>query len=87
MSWYIPVITPNGLIWVPVEELEPWERSTSASHVNHVTIALGTGDFDRLRDFEGVRLGGLPLVTDPGTIEELDDRGELGFDQFYLYLK
>ncbi|MBM3957534.1 MAG: hypothetical protein FJ313_05730, partial [Gemmatimonadetes bacterium] len=65
------------------ERLEPPERSVAASHVNHVTAALGSGDFDRLRDYEGVTLGGLPLATDPDTIEDLDDRGDLDFDQFY----
>ena len=87
MAWYIPVLTPNGLIWVPEADTEPWERSVDASHVNYVTQGLATGDYSRLRDFERIRIAGLRLVTDPATIEELDDRGELHFDQFYLNLK
>jgi hypothetical protein len=82
-GWYVPIITPDGTVWVEADDLEPWERSVSASHVNHVTVALGANDWDRLRDFEGVTLGGLPLATDPATIEDLDDRGALDFDAFY----
>jgi hypothetical protein len=83
MTLRIPVITPDGVIWVPADDLEAQERSVDASHVNSVTLSLETGDFDRMRDFEGVRLGGLALVTDQQDIEDLDDRGELGFSQFY----
>jgi hypothetical protein len=81
--WYVPVITPDGVIWAPFDQLEPWERSMSASHVNHLTVALGTGDYDRLRPFEGTRLAGHPLATDREDIEDLADRGDLDFDQFY----
>lgn len=80
---YVPIITPDGVIWVSEDELESRERSVAASHRNHVTIALGTNEWDRLRAFQGVSLGGLPLATDPEAIMELDDRGDLDFDAFY----
>lgn len=83
MALWVPVITPDGVVWVEADDLEPWERSVSASHVNHVTVALGTGDWGRMRDFEGMSLGGLALATSPVTITELDDEGWLDFDAFY----
>lgn len=34
---------------------------------------LGDGNADHLAAFVGVQVNGLPLVTDPGLIEEFDD--------------
>jgi hypothetical protein len=81
---FVPIVTPEATLWVPADELEPWERSVSASHVNNLTAALGTNDYSRLRDFEDVRLGGYRLATRQEDIEDLSDQGDLDFDAFYL---
>jgi hypothetical protein len=83
MALYVPVVTPDGILWVQADELEWHERSAAATHLNRITQALATGDYSPLRDFQGVRLGGLPLATESETLEDLDDRGELMLDAFY----
>lgn len=83
MASYLPVVTPDGIMWVPADELERHERSAAATHLNYITQALATGDYSQLDEFRGVQLGGLPLATDPDTLENLDDRGELALDTFY----
>ncbi|HZO36735.1 MAG TPA: hypothetical protein VFB41_07660 [Solirubrobacteraceae bacterium] len=35
---------------------------------------LGTGNVDRLKPFEGELVNGLPVMTDPGLIEEFDEQ-------------
>jgi hypothetical protein len=83
VNLYVPVVTPDGVLWVQASELDWYERSTAATHINYVTQGLATGDYGAVQAFRDVRVGGLPLATDRQDIEELADQGDLDFDYFY----
>ena len=87
MSHYIPVITPEAVIWVGAASLTPEERSLAASHLNHARAALGLRGVERLGDYEGVEINDLPLASDLDALEDLDAAGALAeIDVFYLEL-
>ncbi len=79
----VPIVTPEAVVWVPEDDLTPKERSQAASHLNFAVGALGLRGVERLRDFEGVEIGGLPLATDLADLEALDEGGGFSFDVFY----
>jgi DNA-binding CsgD family transcriptional regulator len=56
-----------------------------ASYVNARAIFLRTGDTTALRRFEGKKIGGHTLVTDPQLLTALAEQGD-SFDQLYSSL-
>lgn len=53
------------------------------------TSAVGhffrTGEYDRLAEFQGVEISGQQLVTDPETLTELAQAGELSLHELYVH--
>jgi hypothetical protein len=59
-------------------------RSLVGSHWNAIHRFASTGDVAVLRPFEGKRVGGADLATDPDLIEEYLRQGELNIDDIYV---
>lgn len=59
-------------------------RSLIGSHWNAVNRFGATGDVAVLRRFEGKRVAGVELTTDPDQIEEYLRRGEMDIDDIYV---
>ena len=59
-------------------------RSTIGSHWNAVRQFGATGDVALLEPFEGNRVGGVLLETDPDQIEEYLRQGGLDIDDIYV---
>jgi hypothetical protein len=75
------ILTTQG-----VEDLDlrtPQARSAVGSHWNAVQSFLRTGSTDELERFEGIRIRGRRLLTDPDEIERLAPIGELDVDDIY----
>ena len=83
MTAHIPIVTPDEVIWVPAGELSKHERSVAASHLNIAIGALGGRGTERLDEFRGIRLNGMPLAIDSKDLEALDEGGGFSFDVFY----
>lgn len=75
------VLSTDGHVTVVVRG----SRSASliAEHANAIQRYLGTGDTSVLSPFEGKRVAGLILQTDPDTIEAFAISGELDFEDIY----
>jgi hypothetical protein len=59
-------------------------RSLIAGHWNALNRFAATGDVAVLRPFEGKRVAGVELATDPDQVEEYLRRGELDIDDIYV---
>jgi hypothetical protein len=59
-------------------------RSLVATHWNAIGRFAATGDVAVLAPFEGKRVGGVELATNPDLIEEYLRRGELDIDDIYV---
>jgi hypothetical protein len=75
------VLTQGGVEDVEVDA--PNERSLLGSYWNAVQNFLNTGDESHLEDFEGERVAGRILETDPDRIEYWARYGELDFEDIY----
>lgn len=75
------VLTTEGLIEIAL--LDSREATVVGRHWSAIGRLLETGDATALRPFEGRRVGGFVLETDPDVIEELGRRGELSFEDIY----
>jgi hypothetical protein len=59
-------------------------RSTISKHWTAMRRYGSTGDETRLAPFEGVRVGGVELATDPDQVMEYLRRGEADVDDIYV---
>lgn len=59
-------------------------RSTIGSHWNAVRQFGATGDVALLEPFEGARVGGVVLATNPDLVEEYLRQGGLDIDDIYV---
>lgn len=83
------VMTNNGV--QHVSDLDPWDRSTVASHWNAVRDFLENGDPSTLRRLEsellttpnGVLVGDVELGFDLDVIEREAFRGDVQFESIY----
>ena len=73
--------------WAELIEVEADEEgaSWSGSYWSYgYQSFLGTGDTERLDLYDGVRVGGYPLVTDPDLIEDFYyAHGHIDFQEYY----
>jgi hypothetical protein len=81
----VPVAGPEGIQWVPEEELTQDELSTIGAHHNAISAFLSERDTKgkQLKPFEGVEVHGIPLITDRMRILDLDDEDRMTFENFY----
>ena len=81
----VPVAGPEGIQWVPEEELTEDELSTIGAHHNAISAFLSERDpkGKKLGPFEGVEVHGIPLITDRMRILDLDDDDQMTFENFY----
>lgn len=75
------ILTTRGIEDVELETFEA--RSVVGGHWNAVQSFLRTGSTDELERFEGVRIRGRRLLTDPDEIERQARIGELDVDDIY----
>lgn len=75
------VLSRQGL--VDVDTRGSRVRSLVGRHWNAVRRFGVTGDVSVLRPFEGKRVGGVELATDPDLIEEYIRQGEVDLDDIY----
>jgi hypothetical protein len=75
------LLTPDGTIAVDVRGSRV--AATIGGYWNAVHHYLATGDTRPLQRYEGKRVGGVPLVTDPDVIEHVAHIGELSFESIY----
>ena len=75
------VVSTEGVVDVDVRGSRQARRL--AQHMNAVKQFLATGDAEALERFEGVRVAGVQLETDPERIEELGRLHELSFEDIY----
>jgi len=75
------VVSTEGTVEVEVRGSRQARRI--AQHMNAVKLFLATGDDEALRRFEGVKVAGVLLETDPEQIEELGRVHELSFEDIY----
>jgi hypothetical protein len=57
--------------------------SAIGAYWNAVGRFLDTGDTSVLKPFEGMRIGGFVLETDPEVLEDMALRSQLGFEDIY----
>jgi hypothetical protein len=82
---YVPIVGPDGNVWVPREDLTDEELSMVGAHRHAIGLALGgeaEGIF-RLTEFENRVVAGVPLVTDLGQLEDIDEAQRLDIEEFY----
>ncbi len=81
----VPVAGPEGIQWVPEEELTQEELSTIGAHHNAISAFLSERDpkGEKLAAFRGVEVNGIPLITDRMRILDLDDQDQMTFENFY----
>lgn len=75
------LISTEGVIDVEVRSSR--QASLIGRHMNAVKTLLVTGDDEPLRAFEGEKVAGHQLETDPEVIEELARVHELSFEDIY----
>ena len=75
------LLTADGTIAVDVRGSRV--AATIGGYWNAVHHYLATGDTRPLQRYEGKRVGGVLLVTDPGVIEHVAHIGELSFESIY----
>lgn len=61
-----------------------WARSLIGQHWSAIGRFAATGEVLVLAKFEGKRVGGIALATDPDLIEEYLRQGELDIDDIYV---
>ena len=76
------VLSTEGL--VDVDTRGSRVRSAIGRHWNAIKQFAATGDVHLLAPFEGERVGGVELASDPDLIEEYLRRGEIDIDDIYL---
>jgi len=84
-AMHVPVAGPEGIQWVPEEELTQEELSTIGAHHNAISAFLSERDpkGKKLAPFEGVEVHDIPLITDRMKILDLDDQDRMTFENFY----
>jgi len=75
------ILTTLGVEDVELDTFQA--RSTVGSYWNAVQRFLSTGETDELERFEGTRIRGWRLLTDPDEIERQARIGELDVDDIY----
>jgi hypothetical protein len=75
------VVSTGGTVEVEVRGSRQARRI--AQHMNAVKQFLATGDETALRRFEGAKVAGVLLETDPDKIEEMGRVHELSFEDIY----
>ncbi len=75
------LLTLDGTVAVEVRGSRV--AATIGGYWNAVHHYLATGDTRPLQRYEGKRVGGVLLVTDPAVIEHLAHIGELSFESIY----
>jgi hypothetical protein len=75
------VVSTEGMVDVEVRGSRQARRI--AQHMNAVKQFLATGNDEALRRFEGVKVAGVQLETDPERIEEMGRVHELSFEDIY----
>jgi len=75
------VLAPDGRREVDVRSSA--QASRVGAHWNAIDAYLRTGDTKALRKFTNTKIGGLPLATSLGPIEDYARRGELAIDDIY----
>jgi hypothetical protein len=81
---YVPAVGPEGVEWLAADSLSELDRSTLGSHLNDIGRFLATADIGYLIEYEGLVIGGIPLLTDPDLIEQYAETGELEIEKFYM---
>lgn len=76
------VLSTEGL--VDVDTRGSRVRSTISDHWRSVRRYGAIGDVALLEPFDGVRVGGVELATDPDQIDEYLRRGEADIDDIYV---
>lgn len=81
----VPIAGPDGIVWVPTDELTEDELSTIGAHHNAIAAFLSERDAKgkQVANFKGKVVHGVPLVTDRMAILDLDDADRLTFETFY----
>jgi hypothetical protein len=84
---YVPVAGPDGVEWVDEAGLTEAQLSILGGHLGAIGSYLADATretAERVGQFQGIVIAGIPLVTDLDRIQELADEGP-GFDieQFY----
>ncbi len=83
LSVLMNVLTPTGPISVPVQS------SRERSRLGRYNIALRNWRLGRpgaeaeLKDYEGRRVAGHVLITDPKVLATLEDAGQIDFEELY----
>jgi hypothetical protein len=80
---HLQIPGPDGPVQVTVKGNK--EASELAAYVSARAAFLRSGDESALRRFEGRKIGGHTLVTDPKVLTEQAEQGE-SFDQLYSSL-
>jgi hypothetical protein len=75
------VLSTDGRVEVEVRGSRAASRV--GAHWNAVEHYLSTGDTDHLDRFAGTSIGGVPLSTTPGDLEDFFHRGDLDIDGIY----
>jgi hypothetical protein len=75
------LLTGDGTVAVEVRGSRA--AATVGGYWNAVHHYLATGDTRPLARYEGKRVGGVLLVTDPDVIEHVAHIGELSFESIY----
>jgi len=83
LAFSLELLTPQGRVSVIVRSSR--ERKLLYEYENALRMFRGAEDGaeEKLKKFEGKTVGGHRLVTDTRVIEELEQAGEVDFDNFY----
>jgi hypothetical protein len=76
------VLSTDGVVDIDVRGSRA--RSLVGRHWNAIRRFAATGDVGALTPFEGKRVGGAVLATDPDQIEEFLRRREIDIDDIYI---
>ena len=68
---------------VPIQVRGSRAATRLAKHRAAVFFYLRSGDASKLREFEGQKINGRLLLTDPSLLTALAEQGELRPDKFY----
>jgi hypothetical protein len=77
------IVTEGG--FEPIVVRGSRQASKLARYTSSVGHFLRTGERDRLAEFAGEEINGVPLVTNPDTLIELAQAGSLQLEELYVH--
>jgi len=75
----VPIGSKEGMVWVQEINLSDEDASARHDHQEAVGALVERRDATGLTRFKGGAIHGVPVVTDPKTIHELEAEGRLNF--------